>query len=343
MHKVLTKSLWIRPLLRSLRTVETAGGTVATLKPQSTYGLLGHQPSGPLFYERADEIKPVDLAFKEFRGKGQEGKTPLIIHHSLYGRKENWNPISEVINRTTERKIINVDARNHGASPRTKDMSLPLMTRDVLHLIENDKYDKVSFMGHSLGGRIGINLALMKPKLIDKLIVVDASVVTTNTSRQRWSQLRQACYSLVKIENQLKDAQGYERLSLANKAIENIIVEKTERASFLSNLILSSAKSSMGNDHRGPSPLWRLNMSAYLSHPDMMSYQVERYSKTPFEGSTLFISGEKSHFISRDHQTAIRKVFPNAQFEWLKDCGHRLHLDHEKEFCEKVISFMKQK
>ena len=75
----------------------------------------------------------------------------------------------------------------------------------------------MSYLGHSMGGRIGILLALTQPQLIDRMIVVDSSVIVNENSRRRWSALRQACSSLMKIEDKLKNAHGYERLTIANK------------------------------------------------------------------------------------------------------------------------------
>ena len=201
-------------------SIDTAIGTVRTMsvKPlDETYD--GSDGGGP-----SRNFKPIDLSYRalEWRGKEQReketrSKTPLLIHHSLYGRKENWNPISDIINRTTQRKIINIDGRNHGESPFTKEMSLPLMAKDIVHLMKQLKEDKMSYLGHSMGGRIGILLALTQPQLIDRMIVVDSSVIVNENSRRRWSALRQACSSLMKIEDKLKNAHGYERLTIANK------------------------------------------------------------------------------------------------------------------------------
>jgi pimeloyl-ACP methyl ester carboxylesterase len=82
-------------------------------------------------------------------------------------------------------------------------------------------------------------------------------------------------------------------------------------------------------------------MDAFLSHPDMMS-QVPTIDKATFEGRTLFINGDRSKFVAREDEAMIRKVFPNAEFAWLKDCGHLLHIDKQKEFCEKVIVFLEK-
>lgn len=80
-------------------------------------------------------------------------------------------------------------------------------------------------------------------------------------------------------------------------------------------------------------------MDAYLSHPDMMS-RVPTFDDATFDGATLFINGDRSQFATREHEAAILKVFPNAEFAWFRDCGHLLHIDKQKEFCEKVITFL---
>lgn len=333
-------------VLRPPKAIETAVGTVLETKRSQTPNFSTQPPTSPARktdYKNENNggnnsYRPVNLSYRALECRGKERdkqtKTPLIIHHSLYGRKENWNPISELINRITMRKIINVDARNHGESPQTKEMSLPLMSKDIVHLMKQVKNgaDKFSFMGHSMGGRIGILLALTHPQLIDKLIVVDSSVLVNDNSRRRWNILRQACSSLIKLEDRLKKLHGYERLSFANKAIENIITDKTDRANFLSNLILSDDESRS---------LWRVNMSSYLANPEMMS-QIPSLEGAKFEGEALFINGERSQFASRDHSKAIMKVFPNAELHWFKDTGHLLHIDRQKEFCEKVVTFLEK-
>jgi len=291
------------------------------------------------------DFKPVNLAYRALECRGQErdcpSKSPLIIHHSLFGRKENWNPISEIINRVTQRKIINVDARNHGESPHTTEMSLPLMTKDIVHLLRQMKAedglccpkDKYSFLGHSMGGRVGILMALLHPRLLDKLIVVDSPIVANEIWRKRWADLRTACFKLVDIEEDLKKRHGFERLNYATDAISNILPGKIDRAHFLSNLILS--------DEGSNGKLWRVNLDSYLSHPEMICSLPDMNNAT-YEGDALFISGDRSKFMSKNDERQILQIFPNATIVWLKDCGHLLHLDKQKEFCENVITFLEK-
>ena len=87
------------------------------------------------------------------------------------------------------------------------------MTSDIVHLTKQMPIPgKISFMGHSMGGRVGIQLALTYPELIDKLIVVDSAIFVNENVRERWTKLRNACYALVDIQHSLWEVQGYERM-----------------------------------------------------------------------------------------------------------------------------------
>jgi abhydrolase domain-containing protein 11 len=317
-----------RPPLQPRYTDNTGNGNSTT---QSSSG-SSHTP-----------LIPVNLAYRALETRrGEEKKTKkkstVIIHHSLLARKENWNPISEIINHTTHRKVVNVDARNHGESPHTNDMSLPLMASDITHLTKQMPIPgKISFIGHSMGGRVGIQLALTHPELIDKLIVVDSAIFVNENVKERWRKLRNACYALVDIQHQLWEVQGYERMGLANKAIENIITCKKDRANLLSNLILS--------DQPNADSLWRVNLQNYLAKPDhqmILRNGQNGNGNSKFEGQALFISGDRSKFTGKEDEEEIREVIPNAEFVWLKDCGHLLHVEKQKEFCERVVSFLEK-
>ena len=125
----------------------------------------------------------------------------------------------------------------------------------------------------------------------------------------------------------------FERLNYATDAISNILPGKIDRAHFLSNLILS--------DEGSNGKLWRVNLDSYLSHPEMICSLPDMNNAT-YEGDALFISGDRSKFMSKNDERQILQIFPNATIVWLKDCGHLLHLDKQKEFCENVITFLEK-
>ena len=93
------------------------------------------------------------------------------------------------------------------------------------------------------------------------------------------------------------------------QAIEDIVTDKKVRAHFLSSIILTDK----------PDSVWRINMVSYMSNPNMM-LASPTLDDAVFKGEALFINGDRSQYVSRDHEKAILKVFFFPLF-------------HEKEFC----------
>ena len=75
-------------------------------------------------------------------------KSPLLIQHGLFGTKENWKTVAKEVNFITKRAVYSLDARNHGESPHSKDMTFALMAKDVEHFCKQSNYEKISFMGN---------------------------------------------------------------------------------------------------------------------------------------------------------------------------------------------------
>src|SRR5689334_21920141 len=96
---------------------------------------------------------------------------PLIILHGLFGSLENWRVASARL--AQQFQVFAVDQRNHGRSPHDAEMDFPLMAEDVLHLIERQKLGSAFVLGHSMGGKTAMQLALAYPHSVTKLIVVD--------------------------------------------------------------------------------------------------------------------------------------------------------------------------
>ena len=100
-------------------------------------------------------------------GTGQ----PLIIMHGLFGSGDNWRSIARMME--PHYQSIVVDMRNHGRSPHDPEMNFKVMADDILELMTDLKLDKVSLLGHSMGGKVAMQFSLLHPSLVEKLIVVD--------------------------------------------------------------------------------------------------------------------------------------------------------------------------
>lgn len=297
-----------------------------------------------------DSAEPVSLAYISYEDKsakknGAVKKSPLIIQHSLIGSKENWKTVSKEIHHVTKRTVYSVDARNHGDSPHTKVMSYSTMAKDIENFVKQIEAPKISFLGHSFGGRIGLLLAMMRPELIDKLVVVDSSPFVNKNSIQRWGLLREACGLLKAIEPELKDCSGLTRKTLADKTVENVLTDKKDRALFLSNLI--TADEQQKGDKQVTGRLWRVNLDAILGNPKLMSEYPDIFSAaceckdlTRYNGKVLFVSGDRSQFVRKDDETSIRAIFPNADFVWFAEAGHWMHVEKHAEFMRTVVPYL---
>src|ERR1051325_1563630 len=100
--------------------------------------------------------------------KSGEGP-PLLILHGLYGSLENWRSITRRFSENF--RVLAIDLRNHGRSPHGAEMSYPLMAGDLLELMESQKLASANILGHSLGGKVAMQFALLHPAKVERLIV----------------------------------------------------------------------------------------------------------------------------------------------------------------------------
>lgn len=103
-----------------------------------------------------EKIQPVDLAYASYESTNiDSGATPLVIMHGLLGSKNNWNSLSKAFHQKTipQRKVIAVDARNHGDSPHTLQHTYEHLVEDIKQLLVKLKIEKACLLGHSMGGR----------------------------------------------------------------------------------------------------------------------------------------------------------------------------------------------
>src|SRR5512140_3453563 len=106
------------------------------------------------------------LAF-ESRGAGE----PVLILHGLFGSRENWGSVARSL--AQEREVFAADLRNHGASPHAAEMDFKVLAADVAEFIDAQIGRPTHVLGHSLGGKAGMEAALSYPAAVRSLVVVD--------------------------------------------------------------------------------------------------------------------------------------------------------------------------
>jgi pimeloyl-ACP methyl ester carboxylesterase len=235
----------------------------------------------------------------------------LLIVHGLYGSGRNWGAVAKRL--APERRIVSVDQRNHGHSPWFDSHSYHDMARDLAEVIEAQGAP-MDVMGHSMGGKASMVLALTRPDLVNRLIVADiAPVQYTHDQNQFIAAMRAVDLSKV------------EKRSDANDQLAQNVDDPTLRSFFTQSLDLNGRK-------------WRLNLDVLEAEmPKVIGFPEISGS---FEGRTLFLSGSDSDYVTPEHRPRIRELFPKARFAKITGAGHWLHAEKPREFVQSVQAWL---
>lgn len=244
--------------------------------------------------------------------------------HGLLGSKSNWNFLSKSIHLKTKRKVISTDARNHGDSPHSEQMDYHVMAQDITKLITDLSHKKVTLMGHSMGGKTMMAIALNNPCLVSSLVVVDIAPGTRPRASSDIPAILQALSSVQVTPGRPQWAVRKE----ADAQLTDAIPDRYLRQFLLTNLVVS------GEEQR-----WRVNLPVLQrALPTLAAFGVPPAACYP--GPTLFVGGQNSAYIDPSEKDAIRQLFPAAEFVWIADAGHWVHSEKPKEFLEAVCPFL---
>jgi esterase len=189
---------------------------------------------------------------------------PLIILHGLLGSLENWHTLSRRLGEHFQ--VFAVDQRNHGRSPHSAGMSFALMAEDVRELMETQHLEHAHVLGHSMGGKTAMQLALAYPKLVDRLVVVD---ISPRAYSPRHVQVIQSALSL--------DLSRFQNRGDVDRALAPSIPDTAVRQFLL--------KSLARNDTGGLR--WKLNLKDIARNYERMSQALSH--EAPFSGPALFM------------------------------------------------------
>ena len=238
----------------------------------------------------------------------------LIILHGLLGTGDNWQTIAKQL---AERYTICLpDLRNHGKSFHTDDFNFQLMVQDVLELMDSNWMQSAYFIGHSMGGKVAMHLALSEPDRVDRLLVADIGVKDYPPGHLQIFQALQSI-NLAQLEDR-KTAEMQLLDSLKDKGVVQFLAKN-----------LSRAKD--GSFH------WKMNLEAIITGYKNIMEGI--HTANTFEKPSLFVRGAQSKYILDEDFDEIRKCFPNAQFETLSNAGHWLHADQPAAFLNLAEKF----
>ncbi|XP_058822556.1 protein ABHD11-like [Topomyia yanbarensis] len=278
-------------------------------------------------------LVPVELSYIAYDTvKSESNGAPVLILHGLFGSKFNWNSLSKAFHQKTKptRKIYSVDARNHGDSPHTAVHSYEHMVADMVALYKKLNIEKASIIGHSMGGRATMLMALKYPHLIDRAIIVDISPTTglgtSNTDIPLFLQSMK--HIQIPANNTIHQAR-----KIADQQLAKIIDVKSLRDFLITNLIKSEEDGSFR---------WRINLDTLERDYESGVATFPDVGELRFEGPTLFIAGGRSDYINKSDIPVIKKLFPNSEIKVIEGAGHWVHSEKSTEFAGLVLNFLNE-
>ncbi|XP_003998639.1 protein ABHD11 [Felis catus] len=266
------------------------------------------------------ERRSVLLSYKLL--DGEAARPALVFLHGLFGSKTNFNSIAKALAQQTGRRVLTVDARNHGDSPHSPDMSYEAMSQDVQDLLTQLGLVPCVLVGHSMGGRTAMLLALQRPELVERLIAVDISPVETTSNSDFPSYM--AAMRAVDVPDDMSRSSARK---LADQQLSTVIQDTAVRQFLLTNLVEVDGRF-----------VWRVNLEALAQHVDKILAFPPRQESYP--GPTLFLLGGNSQYVHPSHHSEIRRLFPQAQMQTVPNAGHWIHADCPQDFMAAIRGFL---
>lgn len=249
---------------------------------------------------------------------GERG--PLVAFcHGLFGQGKNWTTVAKAL--AEDHRVLLVDMPHHGRSPWHDTFSYADIADEVAGLFSAD--DPVALVGHSMGGKAAMVLALRHPELVERLCVVDISPVDYH-GLSEFGRLIEAMQAV--------DLASLERRSDADDAMAEAVPDPTVRGFLLQNL-----------RRDGDSWAWQPNLEVLgRDLPVLGGWPEDEMAGTaPYDGKVLWVAGQTSPYVKAEYAEAMARWFPQVRKVTVKGAGHWVHSEQPAVFVEVLRQFLR--
>jgi len=239
---------------------------------------------------------------------------PVVLLHGLFGRARNLGFFQRRL--AADRRTLAIDLRNHGESPHGR-MDYVSLSFDLMETLAEEDALPAVLVGHSMGGKAAMTLALNRPEAVHSLLVADIPPAVTGhgTSQLGRQMLR------IRFPNYLNRAG-------ADALLADAIPDGDVRGLMLQNIRL------------GEHPGWQIGLREIVAS----MVDIEGWPAIPegqaYHGPTLFLAGERSPYIQPEHHAAMRRLFPAYRLEMIEKAGHWLHAENPARFAALLEAFV---
>jgi pimeloyl-ACP methyl ester carboxylesterase len=245
----------------------------------------------------------------------------VVFCHGLFGQGKNWTAIGKAL--VDDHRVLLVDLPDHGRSPRSERFDYIAYADQVADLLAPD--EPVALVGHSMGGKVAMLVALRHPELVERLVVVDVAPVAYDHAVEFDGYI---------TAMQAIDLDSLERRSDADEALRQAVPDPMVRGFLLQSLRREGGAE--GGWH------WLLNLDLLGRDLDLITdWPEDRLSGLPaYDGPVLWVGGQRSRYVRSEYGAAMDRWFPRNRRVTVKDAGHWVHSEQPEVFVEVLRRFL---
>lgn len=248
-----------------------------------------------------------------FEHTALDAQRPLVLIHGLFGSIGNLGMLARGLQ--ADASVIQLDVRNHGHSGHAAEMSFEAMAQDIIQTLDHIGVQEFAVIGHSMGGKIAMQLTAIAPERVQDLVVLDMSPFAYTENHH--DQIFKALFAVQQAQPE-------------NRKQATEIMQQFIQENMVNQFLLKSF------DQGG----WRFNLDAiYAQYAEILNWQAIPAWPHP----ALFIRGGRSHYISTaQHHAAIAAQFPQAQLQSIDSAGHWLHAEQPQKVLQYIQDYLKR-
>lgn len=236
--------------------------------------------------------------------------SPVVVLHGLFGSARNLTGLSRAL--SADHRVLAMDLRNHGESAHDPAMDYAIMAADVAETMDAHGADQAAVIGHSMGGKVAMRLALTAPERVTRLVVADIAPVPNPPNFSAFTE------AMLGVTPEMSRTE-------ADTALATVVTDAAVRGFLLHNF--------------RPGQGWRIGLPEIAARLTSIEGWVE--TSATYTGPTLFVTGARSDYVKPEYRPAILQLFPAVRFVAIKDAGHWLHAEQPAAFNATVAAFLR--